>query len=77
MNSTDNKPKAGIRQVNCPTCQKIVPWTADNVFRPFCSKKCQLIDFGEWASEKHTIPVEERDNLSFPADAGEDPDDRK
>ncbi|MES2626514.1 MAG: DNA gyrase inhibitor YacG [Pseudomonadota bacterium] len=48
----------GIKQVNCPTCQKIVPWTEAEIHRPFCSKKCQLIDFGDWASERHSIPVE-------------------
>ncbi|MFN0002396.1 MAG: DNA gyrase inhibitor YacG [Pseudohongiellaceae bacterium] len=48
----------GIKQINCPTCQKIVQWNETELFRPFCSKKCQLIDFGEWAAERHTIPVE-------------------
>jgi endogenous inhibitor of DNA gyrase (YacG/DUF329 family) len=47
----------GIKQVNCPTCQKIVPWSEAELYRPFCSKKCQLIDFGDWASERHSIPV--------------------
>ncbi|MGV3591927.1 MAG: DNA gyrase inhibitor YacG [Gammaproteobacteria bacterium] len=49
----------GIRTVNCPTCQKIVPWTEEQVYRPFCSRKCQLIDFGDWANERHAIPAEE------------------
>ncbi|HWK52854.1 MAG TPA: DNA gyrase inhibitor YacG [Hyphomicrobiales bacterium] len=48
-----------IKQVNCPTCQKIVRWTEDEPYRPFCSKKCQLIDFGEWATERYNIPEEE------------------
>ena len=35
-------------------------------FRPFCSKKCQLIDLGEWAEESHKIsqPVQADSNLS-------------
>ena len=41
--------------VNCPTCAKSVTWNSESEFRPFCSKKCQLIDFGEWASEEHKI----------------------
>ena len=49
----------GIKTVNCPTCQKIVPWTEEQLYRPFCSKKCQLIDFGDWAMERHSIPAEE------------------
>ena len=48
----------GIKQVNCPTCQKIVQWDETEPYRPFCSKKCQLIDFGDWASERNSIPVE-------------------
>jgi hypothetical protein len=31
-------------------------WTEENEYRPFCSKRCKLIDFGEWATEKHSIP---------------------
>ena len=55
----NDKIQKGIKQVNCPTCQKIVAWREDNPFRPFCSRQCQLIDFGDWASERNTIPVEE------------------
>lgn len=42
--------------VNCPTCQKSVEWSDASPFRPFCSKKCQLIDLGEWADEQKAIP---------------------
>lgn len=44
--------------VKCPTCKKQVEWTEQSTFRPFCSKRCRLIDLGEWASEKHAIPTE-------------------
>ena len=44
--------------VDCPTCKKTVEWKQENVFRPFCSKRCKLIDFGEWASERNSIPGE-------------------
>jgi len=60
----------GIKQVNCPTCQKIVQWTDAEVFRPFCSKKCQLIDFGDWASERFAIP--EKTSQDFPEDDNDD-----
>ncbi len=46
------------RLVNCPTCRKIVAWRESELFRPFCSRKCQLVDFGEWASERHSIPAD-------------------
>lgn len=45
--------------VKCPTCQKEVLMTPDYPNRPFCSKRCQLIDLGEWASENHRIPTDE------------------
>ena len=40
-----------IFEVPCPTCKKKVRWTAENPYRPFCSKRCQLIDLGECAAE--------------------------
>jgi len=45
-------------KVNCPQCQVQVEWNVESLYRPFCSKKCQLIDLGEWANEEKTIPVE-------------------
>ena len=41
--------------VNCPSCKKLVEWQAESEFRPFCSKRCQLIDLGQWADEAHVI----------------------
>ena len=37
-----------VTTVNCPTCNKLVIWGEQSPFRPFCSKRCQLIDLGEW-----------------------------
>ncbi len=45
-------------KVNCPTCKKEVEWKKDNIHRPFCSKRCQLIDLGEWADEEKRIEGE-------------------
>ncbi|WP_054178367.1 DNA gyrase inhibitor YacG [Trabulsiella odontotermitis] len=42
--------------VDCPTCGKAVIWNEQSTFRPFCSKRCQLIDLGEWAAEEKRIP---------------------
>ncbi len=44
--------------VDCPNCKKPVEWTNENNFRPFCSKRCKLIDFGGWASERNSIAGE-------------------
>lgn len=49
------------RTVRCPTCGKPVEWTAGAKWRPFCSERCKLIDFGAWASESYRIPAVERD----------------
>lgn len=47
-----------VIKVNCPTCKEIVTWNESSPWRPFCSERCKLIDFGEWASERHSIPGE-------------------
>jgi len=44
--------------VKCPHCHSEVLWSTENPYRPFCSKRCKLIDFGDWASESHKIPSE-------------------
>lgn len=43
--------------VKCPTCGKEVEYTG-NEFRPFCSERCKLLDFGAWADEEYNLPVE-------------------
>lgn len=47
-----------ILKVNCPHCNEIVVWSEENPFRPFCSERCKLIDFGKWANENHVIAGE-------------------
>lgn len=53
-----------VTTVKCPTCRKDVVWCSDNPYRPFCSRRCKLIDLGEWAQEKYTVAAEEDDSLS-------------
>lgn len=57
--------------VNCPTCREIVSWNEDYPWRPFCSERCKLIDFGDWASEKHAIPGEPVDPEDLQGHDGE------
>ncbi|MBK0001155.1 DNA gyrase inhibitor YacG [Erwinia sp. S43] len=45
-----------VTMVDCPTCGKQVIWDQQSTWRPFCSKRCQLIDLGEWAAEEKYIP---------------------
>ena len=44
--------------VKCPNCGKMTEYQG-NDFRPFCSERCQLIDFGAWADEEFAIPTAE------------------
>lgn len=50
-----------IFEVPCPICKKPVVWLKESHYRPFCSKRCQLIDLGEWANEEKAIPCETAD----------------
>ena len=51
-------PSQSPRTVSCPTCKREIDWSDKNQYRPFCSKRCKLIDFGEWATGKHAIAGE-------------------
>ena len=42
----------------CPVCATEISWSSDYPHRPFCSKRCQLLDLGDWAGENHTIPAQ-------------------
>lgn len=44
--------------VKCPTCGKEVEYI-DNEYRPFCSERCKLLDFGAWADEDYAVPTED------------------
>ena len=47
------------RTVACPNCGTAVSWTPQSRWRPFCSERCKMIDFGGWASEAYRIPAAE------------------
>lgn len=40
--------------VSCPVCRSACAWE-NNLFRPFCSERCQLVDLGNWADDKYRI----------------------
>ena len=46
--------------LECPTCRKNVTYrtAAEIPFRPFCSRRCQLIDLGKWLNEEYRVPEE-------------------
>lgn len=37
----------------CPICKK--PVKLEDLFMPFCSERCKLLDLGNWASERYVI----------------------
>ena len=39
----------------CPRCGTPVEWGPHAPWRPFCSERCKLVDFGAWASESYRI----------------------
>lgn len=41
--------------LQCPQCKKPVHWNDKYPHRPFCSIRCQQLDFGAWATEKNVI----------------------
>lgn len=44
--------------VKCPRCGREKEFTG-NEYRPFCSERCKLIDFGAWADEEYGIAAEQ------------------
>lgn len=46
------------RTVSCPHCKNAAAWE-DNPYRPFCSERCKLIDFGAWANEDYKLPTQD------------------
>jgi endogenous inhibitor of DNA gyrase (YacG/DUF329 family) len=43
--------------IKCPHCGVETEYEG-NEFRPFCSERCKLLDFGAWADERYNIPAE-------------------
>lgn len=61
-------------RLQCPTCKKTVLWSDVFPHRPFCSERCQRIDFGDWATESYSIPGEPVDPWSLPPEGHREPD---
>lgn len=43
--------------VKCPQCGKETEFSG-NEYRPFCSERCKLLDFGAWADGDYALPAE-------------------
>lgn len=57
--------------VPCPICGQLSPFDPSNLYRPFCSKRCKLIDLGEWASESYSVPSNEAPEPGQPPNESE------
>ncbi len=53
------------RLVRCPNCGQDAIYAAENPFRPFCSKRCRLIDLGEWVEGNFRIAGSEADPMAL------------
>lgn len=51
---SDTKPT--VRTATCPECGLAASLDPSNQWRPFCSRRCKLIDLGAWFEERHVIP---------------------
>jgi uncharacterized protein len=54
------------KSVKCPECGKATEYSPENEYRPFCSKRCKLIDLGEWIEGRYKINSEENSQYSQP-----------
>ncbi|MES1926147.1 DNA gyrase inhibitor YacG [Salinisphaera sp. T31B1] len=43
------------KTIDCPYCGEPARIGADNPYRPFCSRRCKLIDLGDWLDESNRI----------------------
>lgn len=44
----------------CPICRRSVSYASPSEvpYRPFCSRRCKLIDLGKWLNEEYRISEE-------------------
>lgn len=56
------------RQGRCPRCGQPAALDPGNRYRPFCSERCKLLDFGAWISGQYSIPASDE-----AADGDDDP----
>ncbi|MFQ5991221.1 MAG: DNA gyrase inhibitor YacG [Nitrospiraceae bacterium] len=54
----------------CPICRRVRAWE-DNPWRPFCSKRCQLLDLGAWAGEAYRVAAKDHNSESEPPPDGQ------
>ncbi len=51
-NSVQNGHGASLKERPCPICKKTVRFH-ENPYRPFCSRRCKLIDLSAWLTGEY------------------------
>lgn len=50
-------------KIKCPVCGKETEWE-NNLWKPFCSKNCKILDLWNWFNEAYSIKVEEVEEIT-------------
>jgi endogenous inhibitor of DNA gyrase (YacG/DUF329 family) len=56
--------------IYCPKCKTIVEPKSKS--SPFCSERCRLIDLGNWASEKYSVPAVDQSPENVTSESSDD-----
>ncbi|MDH3210804.1 MAG: DNA gyrase inhibitor YacG [Burkholderiaceae bacterium] len=46
------------RKISCPSCGEPSLYSPENIYRPFCSKRCKNLDLGAWANEAYRVQAQ-------------------
>ncbi len=46
---------AAAMQIHCPVCQRDDEVPDTFAYRPFCSRRCKMIDLGNWLDEVYRV----------------------
>jgi len=50
--------------VKCPKCKVEFNYYSSE-YRPFCSKRCKMVDLGNWLEEGYTVPVVDYEDVDL------------
>lgn len=70
MSSQTDNQKIVRTVIKCPACQKPTFWQ-DNPYRPFCSRRCRMLDLGCWVDEEYRVPSEDQSGIDESAENNE------
>lgn len=57
-----------MKTIECPQCGEPARADESNPYRPFCSRRCKLIDLGDWLDESNRIPDDKDTGEPWPDD---------